>query len=143
MLQLTTPQERSILAVATLNACPEGLNNNNIHLQLDFLSGLTNINSNQLLDIFSRLDCLGIKSRCYESDEHRDKHFLSNSKHIIEIKFVPNLEYYPWNATVIMEAIFHIIYDCLCPCCAEKAVEQLDFSVLSTLAGFDEIHSTS
>lgn len=141
MLQLMTPQERYVLSVTTLNACPSGLRNNNVHLNLDYLSRTTGINANQLLSMFSRLDCLDIKSRQYENDEHQDQHSLVKSEQIIEVKFESSLVDYTGNTTFIMVAVFSVLAEYLCPGCAKRAIEHLDFSILSTLTGFNEVHS--
>ena len=141
MLKLMTDKERKVLSIACINACPAGLPEN-VHLNLEYLSRLTSLSRDELLAIFSRINCLSIQSRLYENDDHPDEDAITKSNEIIEFKFEPLLVDYEGNATNIMVALFECIFNYLCQECAARAIDRLDLSVLGSLTGFDEIHSS-
>lgn len=138
-LKLMTPKERHILATACGNACPAGLPDD-VHLRIDYLARVSGVSRDELVAIFSRLDCLDIKSRLYESDSHEDEHSLGRASEIIELTYEPLLIDFDENATPIMTAMFDCISDQACPTCVQNAIERVDFSLLGTLTGFEEIH---
>jgi hypothetical protein len=136
-LKLMTPVERLVLAKTVINTCPAGPPKN-VHLVLDYLSRLTSLPPQELTSLFSRLDCLSLQTRVKKSKEHCGKEKLAKPAKILELKYEPSLIDFDGNATDIMVAIFHCIFDNLCPNCAGRAVEIVDLSILSTLAGFAE-----
>jgi hypothetical protein len=139
MFKLMTPKERQVLATACNLACPAGLPDN-VHLKIDYLARVSNTSRDELIGMFSRLDCLSIKSRLYESDSHQDEHSLVQSSEIIELTYEPLLLDFQGNATPIMTAIFDCISEHACPSCAQQSIERVDFSVLGTLTAFQEEH---
>jgi hypothetical protein len=136
-LKLMTVTERHILTVAIKNTCAAGPPNN-AHLKIDVLSRLTSLSSRELRSLFARLDCLYIKSKIYDSCDHENDNKLTRTSKVIEITYEPIVEDFTGNATFIMLAIFECIFDNLCPTCGQRAIEILDFSALSTLAGTEE-----
>ena len=92
--------------------------------------------------MFSRLDCLHVKTKVYKSHSHEDSDKLAKTSEIIEITYEPVIEDFDLNQTQIMLATFDCIFDNLCPACAKRAIEMVDLSVLSTLAGFEEEHKS-
>lgn len=134
-LKLMTPFERQILAKAVINTCPAGPPKN-VHLVLNYLSRLTSLPPQELTSLFSRLDCLNIQTRVKKSKEHGGKGKLAKPPKILEITYEPSLMDFNGNATDIMIAVFSCIFDNLCPDCDRRAVEIVDLSILSTLAGF-------
>lgn len=138
-LKLMTPDERRVLAAAVMNRCAEGPPDN-VHLKLDYLSRLTSCPPDELVSMFARLDCLYIKTRVNTRRDHEEKGSVTKSSKIIQIRYEPSLNDFDGNATAIMLAVFELIFSSSCEVCAHKAVEILDFSVLSTLAALDEAH---
>lgn len=136
-LKLMTPFERQILAKAVINTCPAGPPKN-VHIVLNYLSRLTALPPQELTSLFSRLDCLSIQTRVKKSKEHGGKGKLAKPPKILEITYEPSIMGFDGNATDIMIAVFSCIFDNLCPDCARRAVEIVDLSILSTLAGFAE-----
>ena len=140
-LKLMTPFERHVLAVVIQKTCPAGPPEN-IHLNIEYLARLTSLTKNEIISLFSRLDCLHIKTRVYEIDHHEDKDVITKSREIIEVTYEPYLLNYAGNATHIVIAIFECIFDHLCPDCSEAAIERVDLSILGTLTGFPEGHGS-
>lgn len=136
-LKLMTPHERYILEKAVINTCPAGPPKN-VHLVLNYLGRLTSLPAKELTSLFSRLDCLNIETKVKISKEHGGKGKLAKPPKIIEITYEPSTIDFDGNATDIMIAVFDCIFNNLCPKCAERAVELVDLSILSTLAGFAE-----
>lgn len=141
-LKLMTPFERHVLAVAVRHTCPRGPPEN-VHLNMEYLARLVSLSRNEIISLFSRLDCLGIEVRVYEADHVEDEDVITSSREIIEVKYEPLLENYMRNATDIVIAIFECIFSHLCPDCAEAAIERVDLSVLGSLTGFPEKHGES
>lgn len=138
-LKLMTSFERHVLTVAIRHTCPAGPPEN-IHLNIEYLARLVSLTRDEIISLFSRLDCLDIKSRAYEIDHYEDKDVITKSSEIIEIEYEPYLVKYGGNATYIVIAIFECIFDHLCPDCAGAAIERVDFSILGSLTGFPEEH---
>jgi len=137
-LSLMTPAERKFLSVAALHACPAGLPNN-IHFNLEYLSRVSGLTTQEILQMVSRLDCLGIRSRTYEdNDEPLPQGTLISSKEILELEYRVNSVDFFGNGTAVLCAIFQIITDHLCPDCREKALNTLDLSVLGSMTGFTD-----
>lgn len=138
-LKLMTLVERRALATAVTNTCAAGPPDN-VHLKLDYLSRLTSLSCGELKSLFSRLDCLYVKARVYKDHSHEDRDKLTKSSEVIEITYEPLLEDFNGNAMPIMIAIFDCIFDSFCPEHAYRALDLVDLSILSILAGFEEIH---
>jgi hypothetical protein len=137
-LQLMKNEERLLLYLAIANSCPTGLPNN-IHLNIEYLSRLSNIPVKQIESIFARLDCLGYVSHISKKSRGKD---ICEEKNIIKIEYKPLLVSTEIeNATFIMVAIVDIFSTYLCPECRKKAFERLDFSILSSLSGYPEIQN--
>lgn len=136
-LKLMTIEERNLLFETAANSCPAGFPDN-VHLNIDYLSRIVGKSLNEIEAIYSRLDCLGIKSIIKEMEEEEDQ--ICREFHVIQIEYRPLLVALPdiENATIILIAIVNIFGDKLCPNCRKIAFENLDFSILSTLTGFPE-----
>jgi hypothetical protein len=139
-LKLMTPFERQILAEAVINTCPAGPPKN-VHLVLSYLSRLTSLPPKELTSLFSRLDCLHIKTKVKNSKEHASRGKLAKPAKIIEITYEAAILDFFGNATDVMVAVFNCIFNNLCPNCARRAIEIADLSILSTLAGFAEVNA--
>lgn len=137
-MRLMTVAERQVLTMAITNTCAAGPPSN-VHLRIDLLSRIASLSSRELRSLFARLDCLYIKSKVYDRVGH-DEDEPKGTHKVIEITYEPLLADYAGNATFVMLAVFACVFDNLCPKCAQRAIDILDFSVLSTLAGFKEIH---
>lgn len=136
-LKLMTPKERNILFVATTHSCP-GCLPKKVHIDVEYLERLVSLSHDEIISLFSRLDCLGIESKVKNMKRH-DKSSLRNEMEYLEIKFEPNVE--PLGgATYIMAGIFDCFVSNVCPGCTDVAINNMDFSVLSTRAGFPETH---
>jgi TIR domain len=139
VLKLMTPQERFILAMASAHACPAGLPEN-VHQRLDYLSRIASMSREELLSLFTRLDCLQIKSRLYVAKDHQDEYSLAGPAEIIEIKYQPHFGSQDKDATLTMVAIFDCISNYLCDSCSRLALECVDLSVLSSVTATAELH---
>lgn len=140
-LKLMTPVERQTLATAVINTCAAGPPDN-VHLKINYLSRLVSLSRKEIISMFSRLDCLHVKAKVYKSHSHEDSDKLVKTFEIIEMTYEPVIEDFDLNQTQIMLATFDCIFDNLCPKCAKRAIEMVDLSVLSTLAGFEEEHKS-
>lgn len=136
-LKLMTSFERQVLLSAVCNGCPAG-SPDNIHLNIEYLGRLVSLTREEIISLFSRLDCLHIITRVYETDHEEDEDIVKKSKEIIEIKYKPCTVKYDGNFTYIVIAIFDCLFENLCPECVEKAIEYIDLSVLGSLTGFSE-----
>ena len=138
-LVLMTIRERRILALAIANACPSGIPNN-AHLNIEYFSRITSLSREEIISLFSRLDCLGIESKVYKYKKtyHKEKGVIKNKGEAIKIRYNSLLVGAEPNTTYIMLAIFECITEITCPNCTIKAFENVDFSGLSKLAGFRE-----
>jgi len=136
-LKLMTPLERHVLAVITHHTCPMGPPEN-VHINIEYLARLVSLSREEMISLFSRLDCLDIVTQVYETDHKEDEDLIKKSREIIEIKYEPLIMDYSRNATDIVIAIFKCIFDNLCPNCANRAIKDVDLSILSTSTGFPE-----
>ena len=139
MLLLMTPEERNVLAVACEYCCPAGVPDN-VHINLEYLSRLTNIPTEELLSIFSRIDCLSFKSKVYDTHDHEEPNLLVTSNKIIEFSFLHGSIIDTDNGTYVLIGIFDILRNNLCPNCRANAINNVDLSILSSFAGFPEVH---
>lgn len=137
---LMTPNERKLFEVALENTCPAGPPKNNIHLNIDYFCRLAKYTRLEVISMFSRLDCLGIRT------EMQKKPLSSkpSSKHsdAIYIRFCPLIKDCPDNATFIVIAIFEILSERFCPSCRRTALKYVDFSFLSSMEGYHDKGST-
>ena len=135
-LLLMTKKERKVLALAIAHACPCGIPKN-AHLNIEFLSRVTSLSRDEIVSLFSRLDCLGIESLVYKFK----KSYHGSEKDRVEclkIKFHSLILGAEPNTTYIMLAIFECLASVACPSCTIKAFEAVDFSALSSLTCFPE-----
>ena len=133
--KLMTPVERWVLAATAIYTCHGDLPEN-VHLYIDYLSRLVSLSRDEIIELFSRLDCLGIMSKIRPT--HRCEE--GEVPEIIEVKWEPRYVKYPGNKTYIMIAIFKCITKNFCAKCAKEVIERADFSILSTLASFPDEH---
>jgi hypothetical protein len=135
-LKLMTIEERNLLFVTVINSCLTG-HPDNAHLNLDFLSRNVSKSIAEIETMYSRLECLGIKSiiKLKKEEDNFCREF-----HVIQIEYQPLLAALPdiENATFVLIAIVHIFGEKLCPNCRKIAFDNLDFSILSTLTGFPD-----
>lgn len=133
-MKLMTYRERYILTNAVAHTCPCGPPDD-IHLSLNLLSRYTSSSTAELKSTFSRLDCLGIRTSVAPTDtDDSELDCLDDQDEIISIIYDPAYEYFSDNATFVMIGIFECLFDLKCADCADKAIELLDFSFLSTLS---------
>ncbi len=136
-LKLMTPEERELLVTAVIHTCPAGPPEN-VHLNIEFLSRLVGLPVEEIISKFSRLDCLGIVASLEKRDTHPDH--VCEAADIICIEYMPLVPAYRENATYVAIAMIEIVFDKFCPDCGMKAINHLDFSILSSLTGFPERH---
>lgn len=137
-LKLTTPNERYMLSIAAINACSGGLPEN-IHLRLNYLERLTSISRDEIISIFSRLECLSFSSKMYTRNEEKENSIIEDYE-IIEFQLEYSTIEDDYNASGIFAAIFRCLYARQCEICAERSIDRLDFSELSSLTGFKGPH---
>lgn len=136
-LSLMTPDERRLISLISMNSCPAGpAVDGDIHMNINTLSRLSGLVNREIIKTCSRLECLGFS---YELTSH-DKN--TKKKDILRVKYNP-LRLDPnrsGNLTYFVNGIFECLGDYLCSDCFFDAVERLDFSALSSLAGFPDSH---
>lgn len=139
-LELMTEREREVLFIASINSCPSGPPEN-IHINLDYLSRIVKMSKNEIISLFSRLECLQFRFTISRGKGNRKrKSHLHSEENLLTIKFEPTTVSFTGNATFIVYEVFKCIESQLCPNCASDAVKRLDFSILSSFAGFPEKH---
>lgn len=137
-LKLMTLEERHVLVTARFNACPAGLPEN-IHLDIQLLSRLVALPVEQIKSLFARLDCLGIIAEI-EEKRIEDVDRICQLRNIIRIEYRPRIAVpiCRENATYIANAMIRATEEKLCPDCRKAAIDNLDFSILSSLTGYPE-----
>ncbi|MGA9754870.1 MAG: TIR domain-containing protein [Desulfobaccales bacterium] len=86
-LKLMTIEERNLLFATVANSCPAGYPDN-VHLNIEFLSRIVGKSIDEIETMYSRLDCLGIKSiiKLEKEEDNICKEF-----HVIQIEYQPLL----------------------------------------------------
>jgi hypothetical protein len=136
-LCLMTSEERTLLATAFFYSCPSSMLENNFHIDIDYLGRLTSMPQERILAIFSRLSCFGYSVRMYKTKEEKAKSGVINKhSNIIEIEYYPRIARVSDNCTYFLHSIFKCISMRVCIPCGIKDVKNIDFSLLSSLAGF-------
>lgn len=135
-LILMTEDERILLFHIFSNSCLAGPPNN-AHLEIELLSRICGHSSKIIISMLSRLDCLGIKTSLDKINDHDND--LCSSKKVISIKFMP---YYSStksdNGTYVVHGIIDVMSNNICSDCRLKSFRYVDFSILSSYAGFPE-----
>jgi hypothetical protein len=135
-LKLMTSEERDLLFTVINNTCAAGPPNN-IHLNIELLSRLSGMSTEQIESVFARLDCLGFVTRIYKRTNRKDN--ICRAKNIIEVKFMPILSSTDVeNGTYVMASVVEVLTSHYCPDCSKAAFERMDFSILSSLTGYPE-----
>jgi hypothetical protein len=136
-MKLMTINEREFFLETILSSCPSDFPEN-IHLNLELLKRKTGKTLEEILAIYSRLDCLGINTAIEQHEKGKDN--ICKSYQIIKIKYYNLLADPPEpdNVTFIPIAIIQIIGENFCTECVKNAIMNLDFSILSSLTGFPE-----
>ena len=135
-LKLMTPEERYALSAVFRHTCPAGPPEN-VHIRIDHLERLISRSRDEIISLFSRLDCLGIVAGVRQ--ELKDDDSLCGSFEVLEIRFYPSgAAVDEDNATDVVNAIFQCVDDHLCPDCGNAAMERIDFSILGMATGFPE-----
>lgn len=136
-LTLMTRRERRLLFFASRHGCivhsPKCS-----HIEVEFLSRLTRMPSADIIAIFSRLDCIGVKSKLYKGP-HPGSGDLGGQMRGIEWSFRPRtvrVKYGTDVAIAIVDAMSHYI----CPGCAPDTFSNMDFSVLSRRTRLPDPH---
>lgn len=137
-LKLMTSEEKKLLITAVTRTCPEGPPEN-VHLKIEMLGRLVGLSPDEIISKFARLDCLGIEATIEKRVTHPDD--ICKEKDTIRIEYRPlakdsGID----NATFVAIAMIKIVFDNFCPDCRMKVIDKLDFSILSSLAGFPEQH---
>ena len=139
VLKLMTPEERIALSTVFLYTCPAGPPEN-VHIRVDYLERLASRSRNEIISLFSRLDCLGIVATLRKEKKKDDT--LCHSFEVIEVRFYPQgAAVEEDNSTILVYNIFECISEHLCPDCVADALTRLDFSILGKATGFPEKQS--
>ncbi len=139
-LKLMTKKEREILFMAASNSCPAGPPED-IHINLDYLFRIVSMKKKEIISLFARLECLNIHSEVTTSKSKcKGESHVQKNKEILSIKYEPITTDYEGNASFIVYNLFECLGNLLCPNCCLIALNNLDFSILSSLAGFPEKH---
>jgi hypothetical protein len=136
-LKLMTLSERLLLTQIVRHRCYFGLPDN-FHLSLEYLERLAHLSRDEIISSLSRLACLGVESKVEPTHPHHEGESTTPSGETLVVKYSPHLVDYRENGTDVVDAIFYCIYEHLCPNCAERVIEALDFSILSEAAGFPD-----
>lgn len=131
-----TAEERFLLVDAIKNLCPCGFPDE-IHLQLDYLSRIQNKSKEEIIAIFSKLNCLGL-SVTVTQEKETEKNKICQYHDRITIQYIPFLTDCQENCTEIIIEIINTIFRRACPNCAKNAIEHCDFSLLSSFAGYPD-----
>jgi len=134
-MKLMTPEERMLLVTVITNTCPAGPPEN-VHLNIEYLGRLVGLSVEEIISKFARLDCLGIVASLERHDENPDH--ICEAKNVIRIEYRPLVPDCRDNATYVAIAIIEIVFDNLCHDCRVRAINHLDFSILSSLTGYPE-----
>jgi hypothetical protein len=135
-LTLMTPEERWVLANLMSHTCPNGPPAD-VHMDLELLSRLLGTSSMQIRKIFSRLSCLGYNASA-EKSQH-DAGDLCKCTTALSVSFKPlavGME--DENGTFAAMCTIMVLFEELCPECRKRALDDLDFSILSSKTGFSE-----
>jgi hypothetical protein len=131
MLKLMTLEERIFLTKIILESCRDSVDE--ICQGIDFICRVVGEDANSLLQKLHRIECLDFQVGIITPTEKTCKH-----EKVIEIKFVPRYEGELTNATDVINQIIEVIFSHCCEDCSWKCVENIDFSPLSSMQGFDE-----
>jgi hypothetical protein len=136
-LKSMTKEERELLFETLANSCPSDFPEN-IHLNIELLRRKSKKTIDEIISMYSRLDCIGIKASIENHDNEKDN--ICKGYRIIKIIYYNLLSEVrePRNATFIPIAIIEVMREAFCPECARRAFVELDFSILSSLTGFPE-----
>lgn len=131
-----TIEERLAVAEVFKRTCPAGPPEN-VHVRIDLLERLLSRSKNEIIALFSRLDCLGLVAKINQEKKEDDS--LCQSYEVLEVRYYHSgVADDEDNATDVVIAIFQCIYDHLCPDCATSALERIDLSILGVATGFPD-----
>ncbi len=139
-LRLMTIEERRLLEKAILNTCPAGPLKNNVHLNIDYFSRMVKLTPDEIVSKFARLDCLGIRAEVKKEPDRAGVNCKIES--VLYIRYRPLAENCPDNITYVMINVFELLHELLCPHCRIDALKYIDFSFLSSVAGFPDKQDT-
>ena len=134
-LSLMTSEERNLLKTLVDYTCPAGPPDN-VHINLEYFGRLAKLSSDDIISRLARLDCLGVESKVKQEDISDDR--ICGLGNILTLRYCPLAISCPKNGTFVVIKIFRLLSRHLCPSCRVRALESLDFSFLSSLAGFPE-----
>lgn len=135
-ISLMRCDERRLVSTLALNTCPCGPEiDGDVHIHLGVLSRLSGLDRRAIVATCARIECLGFsyKLTCHDKP--------AKVKNILRLTYEP-MRVDPelsGNWTKVMHGIFSCMEDHLCPECYPDALDRMDWSVLSTLAGFPEV----
>jgi hypothetical protein len=138
-LSLMTPAERRLVSLIFWNTCPTGPEiDDDVHINIEVLARMSGLTRRDIQAICSRIECLNFVYKLTSHDGSNSR------KNILRLTYEPSYadETLSGNWTSVVFAIFRCIEDNLCPTCRQIALDIMDFSVLSTLAGFPDLHAT-
>jgi hypothetical protein len=136
-LKLMKEEERVLIFNIFSNSCPMGLQND-AHLNLELLSRISGYSVESIISILSRLDCLGIKTELGIKKNH-DNDLCSSTK-VVTVKYIPYfINTKGENGTYVVHGIIDTMSNNICPACRIKSFQLIDFSILSSYAGFPEL----
>lgn len=139
-LCLMTEEERRILGIVLANACPGGERKNNFHIEMEYLMRLILLSKEQILSMFSRLSSFGFVASIYKYKPHwsTSKGVIKKCNEALEIRYCPRIVGFRGNYSFFLRGLFDCVATQACEQCKVKAFVNVDFSLLSSLAGFPE-----
>jgi hypothetical protein len=133
-----TVAERRLVYLAARHGCVSHLPQCS-HVDIGYLARVARKTQDEILCTFARLDSLGIASKLSKDDPHDEGH-LGSPVQWLEWSFRPRLSRRKYGMDVVV-AVVDVINEHLCPNCAPRAFEIMDFSILSRRTGLRESHS--
>lgn len=140
-LKLMSPYERKILLDIHIHSCPCGFPND-AHQNLEYLCRLAGLQEEELISILSRLDCLGIISRITEDslEDVDEEGRICKGYRNLSVVFEPRSTDDPALASAIVTGMMAIMAESYCPEHIDLAIENLDFSCISSYTYHHEDH---
>jgi hypothetical protein len=131
MLKLMTLEERIFLTKIILESCRDSADS--ICQGIDFTCRVVGEDAKSLLQKLHRIECLDFQVKIITPREKACKH-----EKVLVIKFVPRFEGKLIDATEVVNRILEVIFSRCCKDCSWKCMEDIDFSPLSSMEGYDE-----
>ena len=121
-------EERKALYSVFVFGCPGELPEN-IHININLLSRITEIPTSKLLRIFSDISCLKFESFLRDDDENENR--LGKKEMLVLSWFNYESEFKDGNSTIVIDTVAELVQRCYCEDHVIEALCNLDFSALS------------